>query len=371
MCSNNPEFRSMVLQYLGLRGCGKKFRAITAKFIRLEKRKQVVKIETSLKHCRNAEEAKEDIREEESTLPQIDISMVEESRRHHEFTTVPADGIVNPVRTPPIQKHKNCTIASFTEVLSRDPVVFPDEDTDNEDLDWESSSVMQQRFVVDATALHQENQPTCIWEMKTTFLKKYVPYKNKRRWYIGSNCYLGWAGDKTMKLQPVTCKFVRRENYKTIVKIVNPANIESSSSISATGQAQDLMQGSSTPTVDCKGRQLMSAVKVNGQLGEQCCVGLESHAGKPNPGREWIQDTTVTKAIENRPFIPSHLQAPTMPIVGSIIPILAHPLDLSSNTRSRHDPFSHTCPSPDLPLDLSKTLCPRLDIPLDLSSTKR
>ncbi|XP_078700048.1 uncharacterized protein LOC144926881 isoform X4 [Branchiostoma floridae x Branchiostoma belcheri] len=339
MCSNNPEFRSMVLQYLGLRGCGKKFRAITAKFIRLEKRKQVVKIETSLKHCRNAEEAKEDIREEESTLPQIDISMVEESRRHHEFTTVPADGIVNPsVRTPPIQKHKNCTIASFTEVLSRDPVVFPDEDTDNEDLDWESSSVMQQRFVVDATALHQ---------------------------------YLGWAGDKTMKLQPVTCKFVRRENYKTIVKIVNPANIESSSSISATGQAQDLMQGSSTPTVDCKGRQLMSAVKVNGQLGEQCCVGLESHAGKPNPGREWIQDTTVTKAIENRPFIPSHLQAPTMPIVGSIIPILAHPLDLSSNTRSRHDPFSHTCPSPDLPLDLSKTLCPRLDIPLDLSSTKR
>ncbi|KAI8496933.1 protein of unknown function (DUF4211) [Branchiostoma belcheri] len=140
---NKPNWYIASNCYLGLRGCGKKFRTITAKFIRLEKRKQVVKIETSLKYCRNAEEAKEDIREEESTSPQIDISMVEESRRHQEFTTVPADGIVNPsVRTPPIRKHKNYTIASFTEVLSRDPVVFPDEESDNEDLHWESSSVM-------------------------------------------------------------------------------------------------------------------------------------------------------------------------------------------------------------------------------------
>ncbi|XP_035696096.1 uncharacterized protein LOC118429639 [Branchiostoma floridae] len=103
--------------------------------------------------------------------------------------------------------------------------------------------------------------------MKAKVLKKYVPYKNKRRWYIASNCYLGWAGDKAMKLQPVKCKFVRRENYKTIVKVVNPSNVKSHTNTDATEQ-QEGMPDSTIPTIIYGDHEKQD--KINGYLELQC-----------------------------------------------------------------------------------------------------
>ncbi|XP_078663044.1 uncharacterized protein LOC144906544 [Branchiostoma floridae x Branchiostoma belcheri] len=205
--------------------------------------------------------------------------------RPHNPTTVTTGARVNPTtQTPPVEKRKDCTVTSFAEVLSQDPVVFPDEE--NEDSGGESSSFME-RFVVDVKTIGQENHP--IWEMKTAFLKKYVPYKNKRRWYIGSNCYVGWAGDKAMDLKPVTCKFVRRENYKTVVKVVNPANVANRVSSSVSGQYEGRMLNSTTPKATYCAHDPRSQDKVKEQLGTQYCASDASQLSgtSSQQGQEW------------------------------------------------------------------------------------
>ncbi|XP_066277838.1 uncharacterized protein [Branchiostoma lanceolatum] len=279
---NKPNWYIASNCYLGLRGCGKKFRSITPKFKRLEKNKQIVKIvpSDSLKHYSNADEqVKEGATD---TITRVN-DMANEIGRPHD----PTGGRVHSsTRTVGKRKNSSIAIASFAEILRRYPVVFPDEE--NKDSGGENSSFME-RFVVDVKTIGQEDQP--IWEMKSTFLKKYVPYKNKlqRRWYIGSNCYLGWTGDNAMKLQPVACKFVRRENYKTIVQVVNPSNVDShASTTSVTSQQEGRAPDSTTPTTIYGDQDMTLQGKVNGQRGVQCCTNNASQVGIPSQDQEWV-----------------------------------------------------------------------------------
>ncbi|CAH1258214.1 QSER1 [Branchiostoma lanceolatum] len=246
---NKPNWYIASNCYLGLRGCGKKFRSITPKFKRLEKNKQIVKIvpSDSLKHYSNADEqVKEGATD---TITRVN-DMANEIGRPHD----PTGGRVHSsTRTVGKRKNSSIAIASFAEILRRYPVVFPDEE--NKDSGGENSSFME-RFVVDVKTIGQ---------------------------------YLGWTGDNAMKLQPVACKFVRRENYKTIVQVVNPSNVDShASTTSVTSQQEGRAPDSTTPTTIYGDQDMTLQGKVNGQRGVQCCTNNASQVGIPSQDQEWV-----------------------------------------------------------------------------------
>ncbi|XP_078667679.1 glutamine and serine-rich protein 1-like isoform X1 [Branchiostoma floridae x Branchiostoma belcheri] len=108
--------------------------------------------------------------------------------------------------------------SSSSDMMTDEPLVLSDAESESEDD--ARMNYLREEFVVNTEQLSDDNHP--IWQIQKTLLKKYVPYQDKKHWYIASNSYLGWFGSEKSKFRPVRCRFVRKERNADIVKIVKP-----------------------------------------------------------------------------------------------------------------------------------------------------
>ncbi|XP_066275751.1 glutamine and serine-rich protein 1-like isoform X6 [Branchiostoma lanceolatum] len=110
------------------------------------------------------------------------------------------------------------SVGSSTDMMSDEPLIISDAESESEEDS--RMNYLREEFVVNTEHLSDEKHP--IWQIQKTLLKKYVPYQDKKHWYIASNSYLGWFGSEKSKFRPVRCRFVRKERNADIVKVVKP-----------------------------------------------------------------------------------------------------------------------------------------------------
>eukprot|EP00058_Branchiostoma_floridae_P005590 XP_002591078.1 hypothetical protein BRAFLDRAFT_69366 [Branchiostoma floridae] len=148
------------------------------------------------------------------------------------------------------------SVGSSNEMMSDEPLIISDAESESEEDS--RMNYLREEFVVNTETLNDEKHP--IWQIQKTLLKKFVPYQDKKHWYIASNSYLGWFGSEKSKFRPVRCRFVRKERNADIVKVVKPRRSANTAATEAAPDTTNEVQTSQQSLADSFKIYLQAAV---------------------------------------------------------------------------------------------------------------